>query len=231
MSGKSMTSPASQNALADTWVERLFQLMENRYGNLWADRYGAFPRERVKRSWAEDLVDLTRDELAKGAAACREMKFPPTLPEFRQLCRPALDYEAAWNEAQNNLARRDSGKPMRWSSKAVYWSYVAFGSHDLRNTPYVVAKSRWQKTMNEIVADERDSGLPEIPPEREAIPAPGKTSITQEEAKSRVKAVAGSVTGPTDHKAWARRILEAPAGYPAISVAMAREAMHVQEAA
>lgn len=74
------TSQAKPSALPDMWIERLFQRMEDRYGDLWANRYGAFPLERVKRSWADDLGDLSRDELARGVDACRS-QLPPTLPE------------------------------------------------------------------------------------------------------------------------------------------------------
>lgn len=81
---------AKSSALPDAWVEKLFQLMEDRYGSLWADRYGAFPRDRVKRTWGSDLADMSRDELARGAEACRDRRYPPTLPEFRALCRKEI---------------------------------------------------------------------------------------------------------------------------------------------
>ena len=61
------TSQARSSALPDAWIERLFQRMEDRYGDLWANRYGAFPRDRVKRSWGEDLADLSPDEIVRGA--------------------------------------------------------------------------------------------------------------------------------------------------------------------
>ena len=51
----SVTSPGSQSVLPDAWIEKLFQKFEDFYGAKWAAQYGDFPRDRVKRTWAEEL--------------------------------------------------------------------------------------------------------------------------------------------------------------------------------
>jgi hypothetical protein len=33
--------------------------MEDRYGDLWAQRFGGVPKDRLMRTWAEDLADLS----------------------------------------------------------------------------------------------------------------------------------------------------------------------------
>ena len=44
-----------EQSLPDGWVEKLFQKFEDFYGAKWAAAYGSFPRDRVKRTWAEEL--------------------------------------------------------------------------------------------------------------------------------------------------------------------------------
>lgn len=182
------SSTVKSSALPDAWIERIFQRMEDRYGALWADRYGAFPRERVKRSWAEDLADLTRDELARGVSATRDRKFPPTLPEFRELCRPALDYERAFIEAIEQMRRRETGADT-WSTPAAYWAAVKVGG-DLRAYPYAAIKGRWAAALDEAIEEIRTGKLPnETPPRREALPAPGQCSVPPEVAKQRLAGI------------------------------------------
>ncbi len=182
------SSTVKSSALPDAWIERIFQRMEDRYGALWADRYGAFPRARVMRSWAEDLADMSRDELTRGVAACRDRKFPPTLPEFRELCRPALDYERAFIEAVEQMRKRETGGD-NWSIAAVYWAAVKLGS-DLSDYPYPSIKGRWMAALDEAIEGIRTGKLPAaVPQRREALPAPGQCSVPPEVAKQRLEGI------------------------------------------
>ena len=106
----SATSPESRCALPDAWVRRIFERMEDRYGDLWAQRFGGVPKDRLMRTWAEDLSDLSGEEIACGLRACRDHKFVPSLPDFRALCRPPIDFDGALLEAIEQMARRESGR-------------------------------------------------------------------------------------------------------------------------
>lgn len=189
----SATSQATPSVLADSWVENIFQRMEDRYGSLWADRYGSFPRDRVKRTWAKDLADLSRDELVRGVAACRDAKFPPTLAEFRAMCRPTLDYERAFLEAVEQMRRRESGKDA-WSAPAVYWAAARIGK-DVQASAYAAIKARWHAALDEAMADIRKGALPaEVPQRREALPAPGRISVPKDEQQRRIAGLRGALT-------------------------------------
>lgn len=88
------TSPGSQSVspkLPDSWVEKLFQKFEDFYGAKWAAQYGNFPRERIKRTWAEELGGFASmpGGIANAIDAQKSSVFPPTLPEFLALCRTA----------------------------------------------------------------------------------------------------------------------------------------------
>lgn len=89
MSNQSVTLPGRQSVLPDAWIEKLFQKFEDFYGAKWAAQYGDFPRDRVKRTWAEELGGFSGEAIAKALDAQKAGKFPPTLPEFIELCRDA----------------------------------------------------------------------------------------------------------------------------------------------
>lgn len=85
------TSQARRSVLPDSWIEKIFQKFEDFYGAKWAAQYGDFPRDRVKATWAEELSGFSSMPAAIGEAmqSQKSNKFPPTLPEFLELCRNA----------------------------------------------------------------------------------------------------------------------------------------------
>ena len=107
-------------SLPDAWIEKLFQKFEDFYGAKWAAQYGDFPRDRVKRTWGEELYGFAEipGAIVKALDAQKSSQFPPTLPEFLTLCRdaarragdslPALPHKqtAAETAHQHEMARR-----------------------------------------------------------------------------------------------------------------------------
>lgn len=134
----------------------------------------------VKTAWAEALSGYRVGEVKAGLAACRSKPWPPTLPEFLMLCRPSPDVEKAFAEAQEQVSRRQFGED-KWSSKALYWSAVEFGFHDLRSMAWATAKNRWSRILVEKLAKEAE--LPEIPLPVQALPAPGRGETDTETAR------------------------------------------------
>lgn len=58
------------------------------YGHRWASSYGDDPGSSAGQTWAKGLAGLTPVQLAAGLSACitSAEPWPPTLPEFRQMC-------------------------------------------------------------------------------------------------------------------------------------------------
>lgn len=167
--------PCSRHRLPEAWVERLFARLSALYGARLADLWRGADLEEVKDVWAVELADLSGEEIARGLAACRERKFPPTLPEFRELCRPPIDFEAAYREAVEQMRLREQGLD-RWSSPAIYWAAARIGSWDLRNSSYAAIAKRWQAELAKALEEQRAGNLPDIPPARPTLPAPGQTT-------------------------------------------------------
>ena len=153
------------------WVDRLCGRLSASYGARFGDMWAGLNLALVKAAWAEDLADLTTEEIALGVAACKRRDWPPTLPEFLSLCRPSLDPEQAFSEAVQQMALREQGRD-RWSHPAIYWSAVTVGSFDLRNASWSAIKGRWSRVLQAELAK---GEWPEVPPRLPALPAPGET--------------------------------------------------------
>lgn len=91
MSETSETSQANQYALPDAWIERIFGRLEDFYGARFHDQWRGTNLKRVKRTWSEKLSRFAHHPGAIRFAldALESKPFPPTLPEFIELCRQA----------------------------------------------------------------------------------------------------------------------------------------------
>lgn len=114
------------NKLPRSWVEALFKKFLIRYGTLWADRYkglGLSPDE-IAEEWATELAGFSPEEIKRGLDASRSKTFPPTLPEFLSLCRPAAMVRPSADEAWAlSLKAQDESDTVVWTQDmAQAWS-------------------------------------------------------------------------------------------------------------
>lgn len=218
------------------WIDRLWERLVSRYGSRFTDMWRGIDPDKLKQAWSEEMAGYTADELRRGLEACKAKDWPPTLPEFLKLCRPPMNYEAAYREAQLNIVKIERNEQPEWSSRAVYWAKVQYGHFDLKNSDYSSARKRWAEILDELIATDKERGLPEIPvQDYKQLVAPGKTQISREEAAKRVKElgiglvgkVAIGLVGRKDHKAWARAILADPKNRPQIAIQFATEALGI----
>ena len=203
-------------ALPSEWIDRLWQRFLLMYGNKFSDMWRDLDPAAVKRAWAEDLAGYTGAELKRGLEWCKTQKWPPTLPEFMTACRPVMDSRTEWAEACEQMRIRLEGRGAdTWSRPQVYWAAVAIGWYDLNSTAWEQIRSRWTKALSDAKADP-------IPEYRAALPAPGKASVTREDALDRMGKLRGMVEAvslPGTTKAgtkWAVRLMEREAGGEAL---------------
>lgn len=124
--------------------------------------------ERVKAAWREDLSGLTQEQIARGLEACRTKDWPPSAPEFRNMCLGKIDYERAYTEASQQWYLRQSCADV-WSDPAIFWAAAAIGN-DVMVHPYRFMANRWREELDaatELVRDGRLSSF--VPPRRVAI--------------------------------------------------------------
>jgi len=179
------------------WIDRLFARLSAMYGSKFAAMWEGFDLAGVKSVWVEDLAEFSPSEITAGVNACKTREWPPTLPEFIRLCRPSIDYERAFYDAVEQMAKRTNGTDT-WTTPAIFWAAVSLGG-DLSNRPYHDLKTRWAKALDDSVAAVRSGDKPNhVPTRLEALPAPGKATLDAEKTREnleRLKAMVGLVAG------------------------------------
>lgn len=156
----SMPTPAL-SAEAHSAVAALFERLIGIFGKpkvaeMWAKADPVLVREQ----WASGLADLQPQEIDRGIAACRERLFVPNVGEFKRLCRPALDPELAYWEAERGLADRGRGEMGRWSHPAVYRAAVAM-AQEVRAANLAACRRRWEWVLGRELEDGWGDGIPE----------------------------------------------------------------------
>ncbi|MBV6447265.1 replication protein P [Nitrosomonas sp.] len=179
------TSPRFKNKKP---IDYLFERLDLLYPKRWRDQFESPGQmESWRQCWGEELDEqgITFEEVKQGLKRCITMyDWPPSFPEFIKACRPSIDYERAFLEAVEQMRLRDNSKD-RWSNPAIYWAAVKLGS-DLKNNPYQSIKVRWKEALDKTIEEVRSGIFPStIPPRLTALPSPGRSSVSQEEAKKR----------------------------------------------
>ena len=74
--------------LPRSWIDALFTKFETMYGQQFIDKWKNCNVDQVKQTWAEELGSLNGETIKAGIEVCKDTcKFPPSLPEFYQLCK------------------------------------------------------------------------------------------------------------------------------------------------
>jgi hypothetical protein len=203
------------------------------YGKKFTDQWSVTDSSELVDFWTAGLEGMSHAELKRGKEALNTREWPPTLPEFKKLCRPPVDANAAYYEAVTGVQARSAGEYGKWSHPAIYWAAMPM-AFDLANLTHSQIKGRWEAALQE----QMDKGQwPEIPQPAIALPAPGRTRTTKEEAAQRLREI-GAATVIKDHRGgdmrgWAKRILQREADGDKtllpIQIKFAREALDIKE--
>jgi hypothetical protein len=217
----------SRQALPESWIEKMFDKMLLDYGKKFTDQWGGADPDKLIAHWAQEMASYTGDEIKRGLAAMANRDWPPTLPEFKKMCRPPVDDMHAYYEAVAGVHARDKGEMGKWSHPAIYWTATRM-AFDLKSLTYSQIKERWTKAL----ADEMEKGQwVEIPEPMLSLPEPGKGDLSKEKAAKMLNELgAGDVLKPkSDHKRWAKRIIEGAKkpghGYSPLQIRFAQEAL------
>lgn len=203
-------SSTSTIPLPESWIEKMFHKMLLDYGKKFTDQWGGADTDELIAHWAREMASYTGAEIKRGLAAMETRDWPPTLPEFKKMCRAPVDSLVAYYEAVTGVQARAAGEFGKWSHPAIYWAAMPM-SFDLGSQTFSQVKPRWERAL----AEQMDKGeWPEIPNTMLALTAPGTAApLSREEADAmlrKLKAVVikKSADSKIDHRAWAKRILE-----------------------
>lgn len=149
-------------------VEHILQEMMFLYGKRFEQQWGNQVFPDMVAYWQKKLSGFSRDELARGYKALETLKYPPTLPEFMQLCRPPVDPVKAYHEAVKGVQDRRNGEMGQWSHPAIFWTAASM-TYELLNNSYQQVKPHFEKKLEEELSR---TSWQEIPPVSESLPAP-----------------------------------------------------------
>lgn len=154
MSGK------TRNQLPTRLISDLFDRIHAILGDRFFDFYKGADPDVFRDEWGASLADFKPIELERGLVQMSRQKFVPTLGEFSQWCRPALDPEYAFHEAHACLMQRDKGLRGDWSHPAV-WRAACALSMEVRQQDYAKVRTRWKLTLEREMAGGWGEAIPE----------------------------------------------------------------------
>lgn len=211
------------------WVDRIFARLLGFYGTKLAQQWTGMDLQMVKAIWAEELAGYTAEEIARGIDGCRSKDWPPSLPEFLKLCRPAMSCAVLWHEAQAGAKAREAGAVGDWSAPWVFHAYREM-AHEVRTGEFARHGDRWRHELEKAKAACERGELPDqIPAPSKALPAPAP--LTREQAKARAAALSVALPTPQhSSREWAKRLLarvDQGEHLPIGHIRMARRALNI----
>lgn len=202
------TSSTSTNALPESWVEKMFHKMLLEYGKKFTDQWGGADTDELIAHWARELGGYTGPEIKRGLAELDKRDWPPTLPDFKKLCRPPINELNAYHEAVAGLEARGKGEVGVWSHPAVFWA-ASLLKTDLMGQTYAQVKSKWEQALKGQM--ERTEWA-DIPPARIALPPPDTSPRARSHAAKMLRDLNAAGIMKTsmdgiDHRRWAKLIM------------------------
>ena len=163
------------------------------HGDAFDRRWAGVEIADLRDTWAAGLAGISGQELAAGLRAAAAHRWVPTLPEFAAMCQPWRDPLAGFELAQQLMRQLVAGQPADWPAVWL-WSAARRMGGDMLALPWAKAAGRWESAVSaarrDADAGRLPSGVPEfVPGNTLALPRPGQTRITQEEAVRTLKAL------------------------------------------
>lgn len=137
-SGSWQASPGtSQDGSSTAAVDALFARFGAIYGAKFSLQWAGVDPVELKRTWLDALCRFRAEEVGAALEACaRDVKFPPTLPEFIDICRsyaspqaplPSLEYTrpilhkrtAAELQVEREFPKPAHGKGRWWARRIL----------------------------------------------------------------------------------------------------------------
>ena len=87
------------------------------YGHKWVSQYG----ETLPETWARGLSDMSGADIGNGLIQCLKSghEWPPSLPEFRAMCKPKRENAAMYREFPPMLENKVSDEQTAKAREAI----------------------------------------------------------------------------------------------------------------
>lgn len=157
--------------LVDKIMARLWEKMTQIFGHRWGSSFGE--EHTGNEAWRKIVASLDNEELARGMEFCETRytgEWPPTPGMFMSFCRPAVEYEAAFVHAVEQLARRRAEREQNWncgqpniSPEALFWACSTM-SGDMLTGTFKQLHSRWKIALDIAMSDPKLEPIPPMTP-------------------------------------------------------------------
>jgi hypothetical protein len=195
----------STRSVPISWVESLFARMSAVYGNKFVDMWKGCDIELIKTMWAAELGKLSNEELKRGYSGLMSKPWPPTLPEYFEMCRPKIDPLTAYYEALAGITARHKGEMGEWSHPAIFWAAIPL-SYNFLNETYSQIKPAWESALKAQQA--KNEWEPILPAPLIALEAPKSVNSRKNAEKTMQDlGIAKALTPRTDYRAWIDKVL------------------------
>ncbi len=161
-----MAPPGRREAI----LRELWGQMTAIYGHRWTSAYGADPATGAGQVWGEGMIGLTPRQIRTGAAACRDGHgpadgWPPTLPQFRELCLglPPLA------EVRAELADRDGERTPFGLLVARSLDMWAYRQADARTAERMLGEAYAAARAHVLAGGELPVVLPALPDDSDRL--------------------------------------------------------------
>lgn len=179
-----------------------------------------------KESWAEEFAEekITFSEIKRGLDYCKHnLEWPPSFPQFFKACRPSLDYEAAFIEANQQMHLRNDGND-EWSNPAIFHAAASMGAD--MSTPYANVKSRWKAALDKAIQDVQSGRLDSIVPKRpQLLGAPKRQGKEYSEVAKRELEKISEILNT--EPAWKKKLREKGASTQSPEVGLKHVSEHI----
>lgn len=223
-----LSTSTDLDSMPIAWVEKIFDQMLLTYGKKFTDQWGGSDPDKLIRFWCSGLAGYAGNEIKRGLSGLDVREWPPTLPEFKKMCRPSIDPLVAYYEVLNGLQERLKGEVGTWSHPAIFHASKGL-QFDLLNQTYSQIKTRWENSL----ADQLQKGHWDEIAKPVLMIATSTTQASKDEAAkvlAKIEKQAGvTLEHKTDHRLWAKKIIklskERDNGLSEIQIRFAKEAL------
>lgn len=162
-------------SLPQNWVDRIFTKMAVRYGSAWIRQWEGVDPELVKADWAEQLSYYQQQPSALSYALDNlPVEKPPTVAQFRELCRrapepvrPQLPVNFA-GKARIDAVMREMAQQQRGTAP-LQWAYDLQEQEKAGKTLTQGQRDAWREALAHGPSESDVMGA-FTPPERDALP-------------------------------------------------------------
>lgn len=134
--------PPSREVLSKM-VDRLFVRFSMLYGTKFTDMWREIPLDDVKACWCDELSAYSIQQVAGAVNRLNEKPFPPTLPEFLDLCEKAAPPNIAAHLPYRELPKSDPSDPETVAARGLCMANVSVGFGAANAAWAYRAKRRW----------------------------------------------------------------------------------------